>query len=338
MKSFTHTVFHSGNPAVFAAPLAGVTDRAFQRILHQCGAPVISTEMIPSAALARYPKGVGKLVRYQSTIHPMNVQIFGYSAEHFVKTIDLIRHLEPDNIDINMGCPAKKVFNNDSGLSLMNDLPRATEIVRAVRRHFSGSVSIKIRLGVTQGKFVAPDFAAMAETEGADFVTVHGRYRTSMSVPADWKAIGEVKSRVTIPVIGNGDVFTPGHARQFLNLSGCDGVMVARGMLGNPWLPARINRYLKTGVMPPDPSVQERFRVFAAHLDYLIEDFGEHKGPLIFRKHAAWYLKGFAHITCFRKRLFTMSTPSEFYRLVMELYLSQPNVIQQQVIRRLKSA
>ncbi len=328
MKSFINTVFKSGNPAVFAAPLAGVTDRAYQRILRQCGAPVISTEMLPSAALARHPKGVHKIVRYEPGIHPLNVQIFGYSADHFVRTIDLIRHLEPDNIDINMGCPAKKVFNNASGLSLMNDLPRATAIVRAVRKYFDGSVSIKIRLGTTPGIFVAPDFAIMAESEGVDFITVHGRYRTSLSVPADWDAIGEIKSRVSVPVVGNGDVFTPNQAEHFLNLSGCDGVMVARGILGNPWLPARIKMNLETGIMPSEPSVQERFRVFAKHLDYLIEDFGEHKGTLIFRKHAAWYLKGFAHISRFRKRLFSLSTPSEFYRLVMELYLSQPDVIQ----------
>jgi tRNA-dihydrouridine synthase B len=321
MKPFIDTLFHSGSPAVIAAPLAGVTDQAFQQILHDCRTPVISTEMIPAAALSKHPKGLKKLVRYKSGIHPMNVQLFGNTPEQLVRTIDLISCFEPDNIDINMGCPARKIFNNAAGLALMNDLPRATAIIRAVRRHFPGSISIKIRLGIKPGDFKASIFAQMAESEGVDFITVHGRYRTGYTERADWNSIARVKSSVSIPVVGNGDIFSPEDARFFLQLSGCDGVMIARGLLGNPWLPARIHSYLTTGLVSPDPSVRDRFRMFSRHLDYHIELYGTKKGSLIFRKHAAWYLRGFPYISQYRKKLFSLTEPSEFYRLAMEIFL-----------------
>lgn len=321
MKAFIDTLFHSGSPAVIAAPLAGVTDQAFQQILSECGSPVISTEMIPAAALSKYPKGLTKLVRYRPGIHPMNVQLFGNTPEQLVRTIDLIRHFEPDNIDINMGCPARKIYNNDAGLALMNDSPRAAAIIRAVRNHFPGSISIKMRLGITPREFKAPGFAKMAESEGVDFITVHGRYRTGYTERTDWNSIAQVKASVSIPVVGNGDIFSPEDARFFLGLSGCDGVMIARGLLGNPWLPARIHSYLTTGRIPPEPSVKERFRTFSRHLEYHLALYGAKKGPLVFRKHAAWYLRGFPNISRFRKKLFSLTEPSEFYRLAMEIFL-----------------
>lgn len=324
MKDFLKYLFPGDDPAVLAAPLAGVSDESFQLILSECGAPVVSTEMIPTASLSRHPKGLCKILRWHPGLHPINAQLFGYSADQMVRTIDLIRPLEPDILDINMGCPAKKIFRNAAGLALMNDLPRATDIVRAVRRSFYGPMSIKIRLGVRPGEFLAPDFARMAEAEGADFITVHGRYRTAYSEPADWQAIARVKECVSIPVIGNGDVFTPEDARRMLDQTGCDGVMMGRGLLGNPWLPRRVKTYLQTGEIPPEPSIQERLRLFARHLDYLQQQYGERKGILIFRKHAAWYLKGFPYIAQFRRQLFSLTQPSDFYRLVMQLVCCYP--------------
>lgn len=312
-----------------AAPLAGVTDGAFQQILHECGTPVISTEMIPAAALSKYPKGFKKLVRYRTDLHPMNVQLFGNSAEQMVKTIDLLRDLKPDNLDINMGCPAKKIFNNAGGLALMGDLPRATAIVRAVRKNVEGSISIKIRLGITPGDFKALEFAKMAEAEGVDFIVVHGRYRTGYTEHADWHSIAKVKAGVTIPVIGNGDIFTPEDAVHAIDISGCDGIMIARGLLGNPWLPARIDNTFKSKEVFPEPSIQERFRMFSRHLDLLLEIYGNEKGAFIFRKHAAWYLKGFPHISHFRKKLFSLSKPSEFYQLAMEVFTMSQSIAKQ---------
>ncbi|MBN1880230.1 tRNA-dihydrouridine synthase [bacterium] len=322
MKTFLQTLFSGEVPATLSAPLAGVSDEAFQRILRDCNAPVISTEMIPTASLAKHPKGLPKILRWYPGIHPINAQLFGYSAEHMVQTIDLIRYLQPDIIDINMGCPAKKIFRNAAGLALMNDLPRATRIVRAVRSSFSGPLSIKIRLGVQPGDFRAPDFARMAESEGVDFITVHGRYRTTYSQPADWDSIAAVRDCVSFPVIGNGDIFTLEDARNLIKRTGCNGVMIARGLLGNPWLPGRIDRFFRTGVIPPEPTLQERLRVFAQHLDYLIQQYGERKGILIFRKHAAWYLKGFRHVSQFRRQIFTLTRPEEFYKLVIQIVLN----------------
>jgi len=319
MKTFLKTVFTSDAPAVFAAPLAGVTDSAYQRILHECETPVISTEMIPSASISRSPKAVRKLVCWQKDIHPISAQLYGYSPEQMAQTIDIIADYEPDIIDINMGCPARKIFSNNAGLALMTDIHRAEDIIRAVRNVTEKPLSIKIRLGVDQGNFTAIEFAKMAEGTGVDFITVHGRYRTSYTVPAEWSKIAEVKAAVNIPVVGNGDVFKPEDAKALINQTGCDGVMVARGILGNPWLPARTYNYLKTGVLPPDPNLRELFQVFCRHLDYLIEAKGKRKAGYIFRKHAAWYLKGFPNITQFRRILFTFTRPEEFYGGVKNL-------------------
>ena len=321
MKAFIETLFKSGSPAVMAAPLAGVTDNAFQQILYECGTPILSAEMIPAAAISKYPKGFKKLVRYQTDLHPMNVQLFGNSAEQMIITIDLLREFKPDNIDINMGCPAKKIFNNSGGLALMHDFPRATAIVRAVRKHVEGSISIKMRLGINPGELKALQFAKMAEAEGVDFIVIHGRYRTGYTEPADWHSIAKVKAGVSIPVIGNGDIFSPEDALQAIRVSGCDGVMIARGLLGNPWLPARVNNALASAQILPEPSIQERLRIFCRHLDLLLQVYGKEKGALIFRKHAAWYLKGFPHISHYRKKIFTLIKPSEFYRLAMEVSL-----------------
>lgn len=319
MQDLLRTLPDRNAPLVISAPLAGITDAAFQRILHECRSPVICTEMIPSPSIARHPKAIRKLLSWQPGIHPIIAQIYGYSPDQMAQTADILKDYAPDGIDINMGCPAKKIFRNGSGLALMNDLPRAAAIVRAVRRATAVPLSIKIRLGVDPGDFQAPAFARMAEAEGVDFITVHGRYRTSYSVPADWDRIADVKAAVTIPVIGNGDILTPDHARDIIRITGCDGVMVARGILGNPWLPRRIFDCLTTGVLPPEPTLQERFRVFSRHLEYLIASKGERRAGLVFRKHAAWYLKGFPNITRFRRTLFTFSRPEQFYGAVREL-------------------
>nr|HPQ41877.1 tRNA-dihydrouridine synthase [bacterium] len=170
--------------------------------------------------------------------------------------------------------------------------------------------------------FQAPEFTRMAADEGVDFITVHGRYRTSYTVPADWNRIAEVKASAGIPVIGNGDILSVEDACEMMRVTGCDGVMVARGILGNPWLPRRIYQALTSGIIPPEPTLQERFHVFSRHLDYLIALKGERRAGLIFRKHAAWYLKGFPNIARFRRTLFTFTRPEQFYGAIQEMLIS----------------
>ncbi|MBN1297439.1 tRNA dihydrouridine synthase DusB [bacterium] len=326
MKPFVHQLFIEQSPAVLSAPLAGVTDAAYQRILFECGAPVVSTEMIPSAALALHPAAATKILQWQHQVHPINAQVYGTCPEQIATTLRLIEPYRPDTIDINMGCPARKIVRNGSGLALMNDLPRATKILRAARQATDGPLSIKIRLGIIPGEMSAVAFAQMAESEGADFITVHGRYRTSYSVPADWAGIAAVKAAVSIPVIGNGDIFSAEDARRLLDQTGCNGVMIARGILGDPWLPYRVHRFLRTGILPPEPTLAERFRVFSRHMDYLFELKGERRAGFIFRKHAAWYLKGFPNIVHFRRQLFTISRPEQFYGIVKDILESYRRV------------
>lgn len=319
MKPVLDSLFQHDKHLVIAAPLASVSDEAFQRILHECNAPLPSTEMIPTACIGRNPKVLKKVLRWATDLHPMNVQLYGNLPEFMKATTELLLPYNPDVIDINMGCPAKKICRNGAGVALMNDVPRAEAIIKAIRGVWNGPLSVKFRLGVDRDDFIAVEFAKMVENSGADFITVHGRYRTSYSVPAEWDKIALVKNAVHIPVIGNGDIFTPEDAVAMLNQTGCDGVMIGRALLGNPWLPRRIQDYLDTGALQPEPDLKERFNVFSRHLDYLIDRVGERLAGLVFRKHAAWYLKGFPHIAHFRRKLFTFSRPEQFYGAVKQL-------------------
>nr|HPQ40494.1 tRNA-dihydrouridine synthase family protein [bacterium] len=170
MTDFFRTYSQQHLPLVTSAPLAGVTDAAFQKILHECRCPVICTEMIPTPSIAQHPGAIRKLLSRQPGIAPVIAQLYGYSPDHMARTVEYLASLEFDGIDINMGCPAKKIYRNGSGLALMNDLPRATRIVRAVRRATPLPLSIKIRLGVDRDDFQAPEFTRMAADEGVDFI------------------------------------------------------------------------------------------------------------------------------------------------------------------------
>jgi nifR3 family TIM-barrel protein len=276
---------------VFMAPMAGITDLPFREICVNFGAGLTYTEMVSAKGLFYDSKNTNELLD-MGNINGA-AQIFGSEPDimaHAAKMLDTIDSVVL--IDINMGCPAPKIVKNGEGSALMKNPALVGKIVAAVSNATKKPVTVKIRKGFG-GSDNAVEIAKIAEGNGARAVTVHGRTREQFySGEADWTAIAAVKRAVSIPVIGNGDVFTPQAAERLLNETGCDGVMVARGALGNPWLLAGTVNYLQTGGLDVEPSDGERISAAVKHIRRLVEYKGEFIGVREARKHVCWYIKG----------------------------------------------
>lgn len=309
----------NGEFPVLAAPLAGVTDSPFQRILFELKTPVISTEMIAAANLVRCRKPPASQLSWQPDIHPIIAQLFGYDPDLMAEAAVVLESLGADAVDINMGCPAKKVARSGSGVALMRTPELANRIMIAVRKAVSIPVSVKLRMGWDAKHRNGREYAVMAETAGMDWITIHGRYRSSYEPPADWSGIREVRESVSIPIFGNGDVFTPQDAKRMISETGCHGVMLARGMLGNPWFPGQVTEFLQTGKEREPVPLKERITVCKRHLRLLVDHLGSKRACMAFRKHAAWYLKGLPGIVPHRKALFLFTVPEQYNDLMDHL-------------------
>ncbi len=281
---------------LYLAPMAGITDMPFRAICKQLGADVLTTEMISTRGLVYDDLKTERLLETNPSENPIGVQLFGNSPEDFAKSVVKIDDLPFDFININMGCPTPKIVKNGDGCSLMKDLKLASEIIKTTVKASQKPVSVKIRKGWDTGSINAVEFSIMAENSGASMIIIHGRTREEFySGKADWDIIRMIKEKVSIPVVGNGDVFGPEDARDIFNKTKCDGIMIGRGALGNPWVFKEIKHFLATGSknLPPDKS--ERLNIILLHLIKAISHHGERLGVLEMRKHIAWYLKGLPH-------------------------------------------
>lgn len=275
------------------APMAGVTDMAFRRLCRRFGAAMVTSEMVSAKALCYQDRKTRLLLPLSEEEQPAAIQLFGSDPEACAEAARRCMEYSPDAIDLNMGCPTPKIVNNGDGCALMKDIPKMAAITEAVVKAVPVPVSVKMRLGWDESSVNAPEAARAVEAAGAAWVTVHGRTRSQFYAPsADWEGIARVKTAVSIPVIGNGDVFSPEDARRMLDETGCDGVMIGRGCLGNPWIFRDTLHYLKTGELLPPPPLTERVAVAREHIGALVELKGERVGCLEARKHLAWYLKG----------------------------------------------
>lgn len=284
------------NVPLYLAPMAGITDLPFRSICKQYGADVLVTEMISTRGLVYNDPKTFKLLETTPEENPIGVQLFGNDPEDFDVAIKKIAHLPFDFININMGCPTPKIVKNGDGCALMKEPHLASEIIKSAVKASKKPVSIKIRKGWDSGSINAVEFSMMAETSGATMIMIHGRTREMFyQGKADWDIIKKVKSAVNIPVIGNGDVFTPEDAASMLESTNCDGIMIGRGALGNPWIFREIKYYLETGSKLNPPSLDERYRTMLLHLNKAISYHGERLGILEMRKHLAWYIKGLPH-------------------------------------------
>ncbi len=311
------------NGILALGPMAGVTDLPFRCLCKEQGASLIYTEMVSAKGIHYNNKNTKSLLETAESERPVALQLFGENAEIMSEVAKRIEELPFDILDINMGCPVPKVVNNGEGSALMKDPKKAGQIIEAIAKAIRKPVTVKIRKGFGKDDCTAPELARIAEESGAAAVAVHGRTREQYySGKADWEVIRKVKEAVNIPVIGNGDIFTPEDAKRMLDFTGCDGLMLARGVQGDPWLFARVNHYLETGELLPKPPMSELIETILRHAELQLEFKGEYLGMREMRKHVAWYTTGYPHSAKLRVKVNAVETMAEL-RTLLEQYTEE---------------
>jgi len=307
------------------APMAGVTDSFFRALVWEYGAEFTVSEMVSAKSIVYANKNTFRLME-NNNIRPWAVQFFGHEPEILAEAIKRLEGFPFDIADINMGCPMPKIVKNGEGAALMANPSLAGKMIEAAVKASDRPVTVKIRKGFA-GTANCVEIARIAQESGASAVAVHGRTREQYySGAADWGAISAVKAALKIPVIGNGDIFTPEDAVSRLKESGCDGVMIARGALGNPWIFRRTQAFMETGVLPPPPAFAEIIETAVRHLHMVAtsaENASGHGGhaPRIFemRKHLGWYTKGMPGSAEVRRRLNNAQSAEEMEEILREI-------------------
>ena len=289
---------------VILAPMTGVTDMPFRTLVRRFGSGLNVTEMIASQAMIRETRQSLQKAAWNAVEEPVSMQLAGCGPKEMAEAAKLNEDRGAAIIDINMGCPVKKVVNGEAGSALMRDLPLAASIIEATVKAVSVPVTVKMRMGWDHHNLNAPELAHIAEDLGAQLITVHGRTRCQMyRDTADWGFIRGVKNAVKIPVIANGDICSVEDAELALEQSGADGVMIGRGAYGKPWLLAQAMAALTGRAIPADPSIEQQYYMIAEHYHAMLEHYGEVIGVNMARKHIGWYTKGLSGSAEFRNRV-----------------------------------
>ncbi len=304
---------------VMLGPMAGVTDLPFRVLCREQGAGLVCMEMVSAKAVLYGNRNTKELLAVSPLERPVSLQLFGSDPEILAEIAARLEDGPYDILDLNMGCPVPKVVKNGEGSALMKNPVLAERILSSMVKAVKKPVTVKIRKGFDDHSVNAVELAKIAEACGVAAVAVHGRTREQYySGKADWEIIRQVKEAVSIPVIGNGDVHSPEAAKKLLEETGCDGVMVARGARGNPWIFRRIVSYLETGVVPPEPSKEEVKDMIFRHAAMMTEQKGELAAMREMRKHVAWYTAGYPHSAALRREINEVETLEGLKELVRE--------------------
>lgn len=314
---------------VVLAPMEDVTDSSFRKVCKYNGADIVETEFVASDALIRNIEKSLKKLHFSEEERPLGIQIFGNNEHTMVEAVKIAGNYKPDFIDLNFGCPVRKVVEKGGGAALLKDIPKMLKIVDVVVKSTSLPVFVKTRLGWDEKKLLIVELAEKLQDCGISALTIHARTKVQMYAGlADWTLIGEVKNnpRMHIPVIGNGDVDSPEKALEMKNRYGVDGLMIGRASIGNPWIFREIKHYLKTGILLSPPRVDERIETCRRHLTSAIAEKSEKTAILQMRKHYGGYFRAFPDFKKFRMKLVTCLSFSEISDILNEILLHYKDI------------
>lgn len=310
------------------APMAGVADRAFRELCIEFGAAYVVSEMVSSKGLTMHDRKSDSLMQLGETEKAAAVQIFGCEPETMAEAAKKAAATGCPVIDINMGCPAPKIAGNGGGSALMKDPDLAARITEKVAQAVDVPVTVKIRAGWDEDNLNAVYMATLLEKAGAAAITVHGRTRKQMyAPPVNLDIIRQVKQAVSVPVIGNGDIVDAVSAENMFKATGCDFIMVGRGALGAPWLFKQINEYFDSGIILPEPPIEERMAIMLRHIKQLCENKGDYVGMREARKHAAWYIKGIRGAAALRQEIGSLENLSQLEAIAEKVIAASNNSI-----------
>ena len=306
------------NKIASLAPMAGITDRAFRQICKNFGASYLVSEMASAKAICYKDNKTDRLLKFSDSERPIGLQLFGSEPEYMSEAAVIVSEkYKPDIIDINMGCPVKKITNNNSGCSLMKDPKLVEKIVNKVVKSVKVPVTVKIRKGWDETHINAVEISKIIESSGASAITIHGRTREQMySLKCDYNIIREVKESVSIPVIGSGDMVSLESALEMYDKTNCDLIMIGRGSLGNPWIFKDIYNYFFNGGIPKIHSIQEKINVIKRHINLMIKYTSEKIAMQEARKHVMWYTKGMKNSASLRNKISKITKINEFEEIL----------------------